>query len=578
MSRNERSLGRLADPEQPTKRSRAPVHVSGGVGPSPDEFLRARSMLAASALLPPLRDRLDSHIGRPRSLSVEGLLVSMLVNGLRPHHRGAIVDIARTLNAFTSAQLEAVGIKDWEQVEAYDRVDRLFNKLTKALEHGWGATVGGRQERIDATWFANRIVEASLTGLPVHSRALAVDGTDVETWATLRGDLADDDVDAEYQTDPEGPSGEPARKRRRRAKVLGIGEDGRKIYTADHDARAGHRSAINSRGSGPYVGYELHLGVQTRDLRWTDGIEDARVGDEVPPVIRMLSLVPAGTHRGDAIVPLVVDMKERGIDVNEVVWDRGYSQLRPEHTAHPLRRAGIEQTFRPMTHQRKAKPFRTEAIMIEGQLFSAHLPKELLGPLPMPQMGATVEELERLEQPFNRRARYRYQRLAGPDHDGVTRWKCPFCAGFLRSRSLPKTMRRPRTAPLVDVPQGAKCCGGSMSVSAEDLALWQRLSPGTTAWRISMGRRQVVEGANAGLKGGFVNIERKFFRVLGLVKTSILLAFTVAGYNVDRIRSFVDRMAVEATAPRTRAKRRQGTWTDLLGETHRSAGRDPPAR
>jgi hypothetical protein len=137
-------------------------------------------------------------------------------------------------------------------------------------------------------------------------------------------------------------------------------------------------------------------------------------------------------------------------------------------------------------------------------------------------------------------------------------------------------MRKSRTAPLVDVPKGVGCCGGSMSVSADDLALWQRISPGTTAWRISMGRRQVVEGANAGLKGGFVNIERKFFRVLGLVKTSILLAFAVAGYNVDRIRSFVDRMAVEVAARRPRSKRRQGTWTDLLGEAHRPAGRGPP--
>jgi hypothetical protein len=52
--------------------------------------------------------------------------------------------------------------------------------------------------------------------------------------------------------------------------------------------------------------------------------------------------------------------------------------------------------------------------MIEGQLFSTHLPQELWGPLPMPAMGAAVEDLERFEQPFNQRARYRYQRLAGP--------------------------------------------------------------------------------------------------------------------------------------------------------------------
>ena len=54
---------------------------------------------------------------------------------------------------------------------------------------------------------------------------------------------------------------------------MGIGADGRKQYTVDPDARAGHRSATNSRPAGPYVGYELHLAVQARDVRWTNGID-----------------------------------------------------------------------------------------------------------------------------------------------------------------------------------------------------------------------------------------------------------------------------------------------------------------
>jgi hypothetical protein len=48
--------------------------------------------------------------------------------------------------------------------------------------------------------------------------------------------------------------------------VLGVGPDGRKQYTVDPDARAGHRSASNSRAAGPYVGYELPLAVQARDV------------------------------------------------------------------------------------------------------------------------------------------------------------------------------------------------------------------------------------------------------------------------------------------------------------------------
>src|SRR5229473_8380313 len=56
----------------------------------------------------------------------------------------------------------------------------------------------------------------------------------------------------------------------------------------------------------------------------------------------------------------------------------------------------------------------------------------------------------------------------------------------------------------------------------------------TTAWPISMGRRQVVESANAPLKGAFANLSQSFFRVMGLVKQTILLGFTLAAYNLDR--------------------------------------------
>jgi hypothetical protein len=41
------------------------------------------------------------------------------------------------------------------------------------------------------------------------------------------------------------------------------------------------------------------------------------------------------------------------------------------------------------------------------------------------------------------------------------------------------------------------------------------------------------------LKGGFVNVQQKFFRVFRLTKLTFLLAFTIAGYNVECIRSFV---------------------------------------
>lgn len=106
-------------------------------------------------------------------------------------------------------------------------------------------------------------------------------------------------------------------------------------------------------------------------------------------------------------------------------------------------------------------------------------------------------------------------------------------------------------------------------------------SYGTTAWRISMGRRQVVESVNAALKGSFVDLTRGFVQVFGRVKTSVLLGFTLAAFNLDRIRSFRAKHDLEegesvqdvAGDPSPRKNRRRGTWAQIIERDHR---RHPP--
>lgn len=127
---------------------------------------------------------------------------------------------------------------------------------------------------------------------------------------------------------------------------------------------------------------------------------------------------------------------------------------------------------------------------------------------------------------------------------------------------MPKTMRRSRQKPMVTLPEDTRCCRGSLSAPAVELPLTQVIPFGSTAWRISMNRRQVVESANAALKGSFVDCARGFFRVFGRVKISVLLGFTVAAYNLDRIRSFRANQLQLASAPKRQPKRRQGTWAE----------------
>jgi hypothetical protein len=538
-------------------------------------------VIARSGVLPVLQDRLDHTIGRRRSLAVEGLLVAMQVNGLRRHHQATLAEVARVLNSFTDQQRADVGIRNWKATQAYDRADQLFNRLNGELEAAWDTIVDGVATHVDVAWFADRLLDASLENVPVRSKSVAVDGTDIDTWAKLHGQLDDTDFDGDPDAEPD--EGSSRRQRRvkgsRRARILGVGADGRNIYTLDLDARAGHRSATGSREAGLGVGYELHTAVLARDAKWSNGIDRLNLGPDVPPVITTISLVPAGSRRDDAIVPKLIAAKNAGLDIDDVIWDRGYSQLRPERTNYPLSRSGIQTTFRPKDAQRVARPFSEDALLIEGHLISSHVPMELRRLLRMPPMSSTAAKSARYEEPFNHLARYRFERNGRPDADGATRWRCPFCAGRLRSRSVPKSMRGSRSAPLVALPDGTSCCGGSVTASAAELPHWQRFLPGTTAWRTSYGRRQVVEGVNAMLKGGFVNIQHKFLRVFGLAKMTVLLAFTLSGYNLEAIRSFVARKATERTAAppkRSRKRRRTGTWADVIGDERPASGRAPP--
>jgi hypothetical protein len=91
-----------------------------------------------------------------------------------------------------------------------------------------------------------------------------------------------------------------------------------------------------------------------------------------------------------------------------------------------------------------------------------------------------------------------------------------------------------------------------------------------------MGRRQVVESVNAALKGAFVDLARGFFRVMGQVKITMLLGFTVAAFNLDRVKSFLAKQAADEERPKPRAKRRQGTWSQAVDGATKARGKAPP--
>jgi hypothetical protein len=152
-----------------------------------------------------------------------------------------------------------------------------------------------------------------------------------------------------------------------------------------------------------------------RDVRSSDGRENVVFGPDVPPVLTRFTLAPAGTPLDETVVAHLEDMNRDERLLSEVLVDRGYSQLSDTGFHHPVRRAGMELIFQPKgDHQRLQAPFSEFAVVIDGQLFSALMPKHLWRELPWPPYGASEAEVFVYEQAYNERSRWRFQLHAGP--------------------------------------------------------------------------------------------------------------------------------------------------------------------
>jgi hypothetical protein len=78
------------------------------------------------------------------------------------------------------------------------------------------------------------------------------------------------------------------------------------------------------------------------------------------------------------------------------------------------------------------------------------------------------------------------------------------------------------------------------------------------------------------LKGAFTDLGRGFIRVIGVTKMTVMLGFTLAAHNLNRIRSFRAKLALDETGhptdkpKQTRARRRTGAWAEVIDTN------DPP--
>lgn len=325
---------------------------------------------------------------------------------------------------------------------------------------------------------------------------------------------------------------------------------------------------------GTYVGSEVHLHVQARDFSWQGDTRRIHEGPEIPKFIRAANLVPAGSHRGEAVMPTIMANADK---IDAIIWDRAYSVLPHENYAGRLLSAGIWTVFELTKYQRENYPVSEHVIWRDGTPLHVNRPTELLNLTP-PPMNATADEIKKRTAKYDERARWRWNKIAGPDEDGYTRWQCPFHAGRLKSRDF-RQAKISKEAPLVFLPDDVtKCCEGTITLDASYTRLMQAFAIpyGTSAWRWAYSRRNMVETGNSYFGGSsYMSLERTYTRLMGHKNKKLLLALMVAGLNQFIARSWRGRMEAEARVV-SRGKSRKNTFAELGATTVEAAASKMP--
>lgn len=526
----------------------------------PDEAVEwAAAVVDRSGLVEELGGWVDGR-GRPHGIGLRPFLCAGLVLGTKEHHETHVKQIPTVVAGMSEEQLRHIGVADPRDVSAvghpalHDRLWRRWDRTNAALDR---LVVPG----LDTEEFANRLTLASCDG-HIVSHSAALDGTAVKTWNVLHGErIAVEDLDVDppqldrINDDADLPRGS------RTPVPFGVGADGRKQWTLDPDGRSGHISAVGNRGAHLGIGYEAHLVTMVKDALWAGDPSHIAFRNTCPIQIPAFTLVPLGTNRGHAVVGRVLWLADK-VGISTVNCDRGYFQLDRRNFYDPLAQAGIAVVSKLMGWQTGVRPFAGPGIIFNNYLYSEFAPIPADHNLPFAPRGSTRTVCERYEEPFNQLARWRCVPITR-EPNGTMYWRCPFCAGLLRSRRFPTSMRNPSTAPLVEVDTNrTTCCDGLIRTTATDMAYYQDgPPPGTTAWVLWDGTRNFSETANSLAKAGLIRLDEKAIRVATTPKHTLLAAFSVSGINWDQQLKAQE----EARRPRPASRTpKPGTWADFL--------------
>jgi len=463
---------------------------------------------------------------RPRQLSLRTLLVGILlaIADDRPAH---LTRVHRQLVGLPEADRRRLGVtvrwRTTSHLLSYRQVERTFSLLLAVL--GRAAQKGTAPVRLQE--LLDVLLEASIEArFKKASRSLAVDWTDVETFA---------------RPVPKGEN-----------------------EAADPEASFGHR-----RGNAPGQRDEVFFGYFAQLATMVDD----EGGPEVPELVRRASVSSCHVDPPPAFLPVLVALPSAGIDLGDVLCDSGYAHRVATHWALPLRSAGASLVMDLHPHDRGPQGTYEGAVISNGSLFCPATPEALLS-LGPPARDASRQDLAAHDERSAEAEHYRLGRVSADDTDGYHRRRCPALSGKLRCALRPASMAldydRPEVLAAPEYPP-ACCEQQTITVPPSVAAKTSQKHPyPSAAWRRSYSRRTAVERSNSTIKDpATTDIGRGWCRIMGLAPLAVFLAcaLVVRNFRVtdafDARQADADRRRRAGLPPRTR-RRRRTTISDLL--------------
>lgn len=496
------------------------------------ELRRALGAVDRSGVCEPIEDLLGK--GRPRQLPVRTLLLGLL---LIADDLGWLTTAHEKLLSLNPTWRRELGITGRnpdgsDHSITYRQFEYLFNRLVRLLdstpvarrrqdETRSEAARRARAAMPDTTEAAVRdgrlveFIQSVLDGsIPDALRShghLAVDATDVETWAT------------------------PPR---------------RKNPSADLNAAWGQRSP---REPGVKRG------------RFFGFIEEAAVlvpsenGPPIPELVRALELEPANAKDDNTEARMSLRMLERltmrGIEPGDVLADSKYPSSVATRWTSRVWELGFEPVFDLHSQDKGQKGTEQGALIWNGALVCPAVPRDLLAK--KPHVGA--DEV----------AKYRFSTKGKRDADGCQRYVCPARMGRTRCPLVEASLSKPHDRPTIQVvpsPAPYCCTTGSMTIPPTVAnKTRQKHVYGSTRHVQSYKRRTAVERGFSRVKGSIgIDRTRGQVRVIGRAKTAVIRAVTYAAVNLRLVQLFEDRHREPAQeVPRARKRRRRSTYQEM---------------